>query len=92
MTFSAPVHVPLALYASEAERDRLHSMFVASDFQSLQAHMTTCTPHRGFATALRCACEGAQAVMLPRMVTSVMCAVALGLAVGSTLRLIFPAF
>lgn len=83
--------VPLTYSASEIERGRLHAIHVEKDFQSLHAHMITCAARRGVPITLRCTLEAARTVMLLRIVASVLCAAALGLALGSLLRLVFAA-
>lgn len=85
-----PAWVSPALYVSKIDTKARRSVFVECDFQSLHEHMTTCASRRRGLAALRRVYEATRALMLLRIVTSVLCAVALGLISGSVLRLIFP--
>ncbi len=85
-----PPRVSISLFVHGSGIDPLHSVFVENDLQSLHAHMIACATSRSVLSTLRRVYEAALALLLPRIVTGVVCAAGLGLVAGGVLSLIFP--
>ena len=86
-----PPHVPRSIYAKGDTRERTQLGFVQSDIQNLHAHMAACHTRRSWIGTLACWTEVTRAFLLQRMVSSVTCAVVLGLTLGGICRLLFAA-